>query len=254
MNRNPFKLILVVTLLATISQSNAVLAGLIVTVPGHANPFLAGLPDGATAQVGDRAPQQSPIEVSGILFSPGDVLHFSAAGAVSYNSNIFNGPDGGFVFSRGAENGIAGYTIPVNALVGVFLGPTRPDLTAAPVALDFGTGTSRDFLTLSPLLKQPFFIGDGVTSSSVTQGFVVPTGASRFYLGTTDGVEWSNNSGSFSVEITNSPVPEPSSLLLLVVGGLGCVVRTSLRQRYVKTADSISERIVANVRFTKDKN
>lgn len=193
-------------------------AGVIISVSGQSNPYLAGMPNGSTAAYGDRAPQQAPAQVSGLLLTPGLPVYFSATGSVSYNGAVFNGPDGGVVFSRGAENGIAGYTLTANALVGVFLGPVQPDLSAAPAALDFSTTASRDFLTLSPLLKQPFFIGDGKTGSGTNQQFFVPFGATRLYLGTGDGGEWLNNAGSFSVEVrtATATVPEPSSWWLLV--------------------------------------
>ncbi|HEY3242752.1 MAG TPA: hypothetical protein VGM03_05305 [Phycisphaerae bacterium] len=46
-----------------------------------------------------------------------------------------------------------------------------------------------------PGLRQPFFIGDGLTGtgSGAVQQFLVPDGATRLFLGTIDGCEWSNN-------------------------------------------------------------
>jgi hypothetical protein len=89
---------------------------------------------------------------------------------------------------------------PIDALVGVFLDASQPDSSAAPSSLDF---TSTSFTTLSPQLKQAFFIGDGLTGtgSGSPQTFVVPAGATRLFLGTSDGFGWFNNSGSFSVLI-----------------------------------------------------
>ena len=191
-------------------------AGVIISVSGQSNPYLAGMPNGSTAMYGDRAPQQSPALVSGLVLTPGLPVFFSATGSVSYNGAVFNAPDGGVVFSRGAENGIAGYTLTANALLGVFLGPDRPDLSSAPSALDFTTLASSNFLSLSPSLKQPFFIGDGKTSGGTNQQFFVPIGATRLYLGTGDGGEWLNNAGSFSVEVFTTAVPEPSSWLVLI--------------------------------------
>ena len=54
---------------------------------------------------------------------------------------------------------------------------------------------------LSPDLKQVFFMGDGLTSGSAVQEIVAPVGATRLYLGTMDGFEWSNNTGAFEVTI-----------------------------------------------------
>src|SRR5262249_38080913 len=73
-----------------------------------------------------------------------------------------------------------------------------------PPSLDFGTVASRDYVSLSPQLAQAFFIGDGrrsTISGSLCQSIVVPAGAARLFLGTMDGFEWNNNSGSYSVSI-----------------------------------------------------
>ena len=64
------------------------------------------------------------------------------------------------------------------------------------------------YLTLSPELKQVFFIGDGLNGNGLAQSVVVPQGATRLFLGTMDSVEWNNNVGSFTVQV----VPEPSAL------------------------------------------
>jgi hypothetical protein len=85
------------------------------------------------------------------------------------------------------------------------LGPDRPDTSPAPAALDFGTTQSRDYATLSPTLKQVFFIGDGRTSTGEVQKVTIPNGATRLFLGPMDGVEWSNNSGAFSVQVHHAP-------------------------------------------------
>jgi hypothetical protein len=49
------------------------------------------------------------------------------------------------------------------------------------------------------------------------QQIKIPAGASAFYLGTMDGFGWSNNSGSFDVQVTGpglAAVPEPGPLVL----------------------------------------
>ena len=192
--------------------SAAYAQSVVVPVPGTSNPYLAGMPNGSLCCSGDAAPAQSPAQVTGLPLTAGATLTFSATGGVTYDP-VFapNGPDGGFVFTTSGSNGISGATWPVNALVGVFLDNGQPDLTPAPAALDFSAGAATAFTSLSPALKQAFFIGDGLTGtgSGSVQTFVIPAGATRLYLGTADGVGWFNNAGSFSVTVSTSAAPPP---------------------------------------------
>jgi hypothetical protein len=191
------------------SLSALAVAQVNVTVPGTSNPYLAGMPNGSTCCSGDTAPAQSPVQV-GITLTPGSTLTFSATGGVDFAGGApASGPDGGFIFTTASSNGISGATWPVNALVGVFLDNNLPTSTAAPAALDFSTGAGTGFTTLSPVLKQAFFIGDGRTGtgSGANQTFVVPAGATRLYLGASDGFGWFNNSGSFGVTVTAAAAP-----------------------------------------------
>ena len=50
-------------------------------VPGEADPFLAGMPDGTTGSPGDVAPDHSPVLAAGIDLSNGFVV-FSVTGGV----------------------------------------------------------------------------------------------------------------------------------------------------------------------------
>jgi hypothetical protein len=188
-----------------------------VSVPGTSDPWLAGMPNGSGASWYDYAPAQSPVLV-GITIVPGTSYFFSATGLVDHGLTppVLCGPDGDLAdliqtHWTGAENGISNTNVPYNCLLGVFLGPDQPNLSGAPPTLDFTSSASRDYLTLSPLLKQTFFIGDGLTDSAIRQSVIAPPGATRLYLGTMDIYEWSNNTGSFNVNVT----PEPATLLLL---------------------------------------
>jgi hypothetical protein len=117
-------------------------------------------------------------------------------------------PDGYGITAHdaGPQNGIGDVVTPFVSLVGVFLGPDRPNLTPAPATrLDFSTPDSRGYQSLSPGLKQPFFIGDGVIDDGVRQRVVIPAGATRLFLGPMDSTGWSNNGGSFSVTVRELP-------------------------------------------------
>lgn len=216
-----------------------------VTVSGTANPWLAGMPSGTTDPP-DVAPNQSPAQVPGLNLSQGQALIFTVTGAVANCSTgpggsccptcgvAFPSPDGAPPGQDNAEffhhlaiNGISDIVAPINSLIGVFLGPNQPNLTSAPSTLDFSS-LGLGFSSLSPELKQTFFIGDGVTGtgSGNTQEFLVPAGATRVFLGTMDGGQWSNNSGEFRVSL----VPEPSGVLLLALGVI-VLVGYSIRDR-----------------------
>jgi hypothetical protein len=147
----------------------------------------------------------------------------SGRGTVELNTNIAVSP--GMVFNfpgpvdppvgdlsqiishlTAAENGLSDIVAPVNSLVGVFLGPSQPD-PSAPATLDFSTADSRDYTSLAPALQQVFYIGDGLTSTGAPHQVTVPDGATRLYLGTMDGFEWSNDSGAFSVRVGVNGTP-----------------------------------------------
>jgi hypothetical protein len=75
-----------------------------------------------------------------------------------------------------------------------------------------------NYTSLSPLLKQVFFIGDGMTDGGQMQQVVIPAEATRLFLGTMDNHGWSNNIGALIVQVTL--IPEPSTLTLLILLGL----------------------------------
>lgn len=179
---------------------------LTVNVPATANPYLAGMPNGTKAREGDKAPQQSPVLVERTL-SHAVAITFTAVGAVEHTPACppyCSGPNGANLGRHrgGAEHGISDIIAPMDALVGVFLDDGRPDRSKAPPGLDFRSFRA-DLATVSPpQLKQIFLIGNGRTSRGTPRRYLVPAKATRLYLGTMDGYEWNNNSGSFTVTVT----------------------------------------------------
>ena len=209
-----------VSLLAGLGMVLPAFAHSTLVVPGTANPWLAGAPEGTEVSFGDYALLNSPVELSGFWVS--GVLSFSATGAVRNGTCCeWRGPDGGEFYTHyvGAEHGISDVNAPINSLVGVFL--TDWPQAGEPVAdaLDFSL-IGLDFGYLAPQIGQTFFIGDGMNGDGFVQLFEIPTGATRLFLGTMDGYTWNDNDGSF--DVTVSSVPEPSSWALLA-GGLGLI-------------------------------
>ena len=100
------------------------------------------MPDGATASLGDVAPDQSPVLVPDLALQPGLLLSFEVTGGVAYDPNVAVAhPDGDVVTlhypAPGHENGISHVRGPADALMGVFLAPEPPGLSAAPWGPDF---------------------------------------------------------------------------------------------------------------------
>jgi len=188
--------------------------------PATSNPYLAGSPAGTVANpinphnnpdyAGTASdPKQSPVQVSNISIVPGASLTFDSVigGANNFSSSTLYTPDGntGWVTDNlyGAENGKSDVFAPINAVMGVFLGPNDPatDGNPVPSTLDFSTDDERNFQTLQPQLKQTFFIGDGRRDDGSVQSFVVPPGATRLYIATMDQYEWNNNIGGYTVTV-----------------------------------------------------
>lgn len=177
--------------------------GVTLVVPGSSNPYLAGMPDGTKAQKGDTAPEVSPVLVN-LSLAGATAITFTVSGEVSHGPMWpAETPEGSRVLAYriGSEHGIAGVVAPFESLMGVFLDDRQPDRSRAPRALTFRT-KDREFTTLHPQLKQVFFIGSGMTKSGAIRRFSIPPGATRLFLGTMDGYDWYNNTGSFRVTAT----------------------------------------------------
>jgi hypothetical protein len=212
-----------------------------ITVSALTDIWLAGQPNGSTLTGNfstDTAPANSPVEFD---VSGGETLTFSASGSTSVDQVCFAGPDGGCYpdessFGVGPVNGIGTYKGPSDALIGVFLNGSLPSGTGGPASEDF-TGAN-NFTSLSPLLNQIFFIGDGLTGtgSGTVQDFSVPAGATRLFLAVADSVGSSqNNEGSLSVTVSAlSSVPEPSTGGMAALAGMAGLAAV-LKRRFGRT-------------------
>jgi hypothetical protein len=173
--------------------------------------------NGAVVRRGDSAPEQSPILVTGVSVEGGVIFEFSASGSANHGTTLPLFPaDGEDLISHylGAENGIADITAPFVSLIGVFLGSNQPGGSAPPRGLDFRDPADRDYLTIGPELKQPFFIGDGVTSTGAVQQVIAPIGATRLFLGVMDEYRSADNEGGFTVRVMRSNSSAPIHLTL----------------------------------------
>ena len=113
----------------------------------------------------------------------------------------------------------------------------------APASLDFTpTGLGTDFTTLSPVLGQVFYIGDGVTSGNVFQEFTAPAGATRLALGIPDGFgfdgppgAYDDNDGAYIVRVAVNEIPTvPSGGTTLAMLVMSLVGLSTLRRRFVE--------------------
>ena len=183
---------------------------------------MAGGSSGATASYDDAAPANAPSSItvipgSTLKFSNvnGNVQHYSGdsqTGGNGESSDVYwhmkDPPTGAVAQGDGMQNNIGDITVPIDAMIGVFLTSSAPSSSNAPSTwLDFSTQAEQDQASWTTLeLQQPFFIGTGVTSNgTTTKTYVVPSNATRFYLGMMDGYEWMNNSGQFTGTITEQP-------------------------------------------------
>jgi hypothetical protein len=189
----------------------------------------------------------TPPEVS-VLGDAGQALTFSATGLLELTPGGepfgFHGPDGGpaaFSMSVSQAAGISGVNSPnVGYLAGVFLNGSEGATTGLSNSDFSPAGTGEDFASLSPVIDQVFFIGDGLTGTGVglAQQFFVPTGATILVLGIVDAGGYNgvpgayfDNHGAFAVDVhapaANGGVPEPASwaLMILGFGGAGAVLR-----------------------------
>jgi hypothetical protein len=188
-----------VALMASLGCSISI-AQTAVTIPGTANIYGAGhatppQPGGGGAGVLPTL-VNLPVGTHYISFS-------GVTGTVSYESGTSCGAEGSPQPLPGTDinscGGISGIIHSNRGLFlsGVFLDNSEPS-DPAPVRLVFDD-TRIGFTFISPLLRQTFFIGDGLTGtgSGSQQLFVVPTGATRLYLGFHDGRGFTRDPGYY---------------------------------------------------------
>ena len=189
------------------------------TIPATANPYLAGMPAGTTTIYNDTIYNATPYQVSGINVIPGTFLTFTSVsgsttvlpGYMSYYGP--NGDTSDYVWhgenyngnpnSPTSENNIADALMPESALFGVFLNDNVPTSNSTPPTIDWSSISVQNQTQYTNLMiQQPFYIGNGMTTSSVVQQYQVPAGATRLFLGTWDGVDYNNNLGSTAATVT----------------------------------------------------
>lgn len=181
----------------------------------------------------EEALEQLP---SFIAVMAGDTIRVlnPALGGVNFFNGFgppFFGPSGNGAAGSNLTplGGISGYLGPQGPLTGVFLDDSVPSGGPAPTTLDFTPGgLGLDFASLSPQLRQVFYIGDGVTSGGDFHTFIAPAGATRLFLGIPDGFgfggapgAYDDNDGSYRVRIGVNEVPtvpEPSTVAMMVAG------------------------------------
>jgi len=202
--------------------------------PASGNLWLSGMPAGTLTKnfrndnstVWDYAGtselmRQSPLplQLSSMNLSEGDALSFEGlTGTASYVAGATNSADGdsGFVVSIGQTrpnsvptnnlNGIANVRAPIGAVMAVFLNDDSPTSGSTPSCLDFASASQRNYSSISPQLKQVFFVGDGKKSDGTVQKIIVPPGATRVCIGMMDAWQWNDNIGNFSFKVYGSPV------------------------------------------------
>ena len=216
---------LVFACLCIVATGAMVSASVTINVSGTACPFFAGQTYGDLQSAAIDIVYGDDLAASGTLPPYIDVSGFTgplcitAAGEWGHGPGLISGPDGyGGEDPTHSEYGQFGISFitdgQLNALVGVFLTDAAPT-GSAPTSLVYGV----DDMT-TPELQQAFVIGSGLTN------VVIPTNATRLFLGLNNGYEWSNNVGS--LEVTVCQVPAPGAILL---GAMGTGLVGWLRRR-----------------------
>lgn len=177
-----------------------------------------------------------PLKITLPTGSAGQAITLSnVSGGVTQGVNAAGGPDGGYDPSLAMDidplDGISGIKADPGLggfLGGVFTSDAEP-ADPAPTALDYTAATKTltpNDPSYTPGLDQVFFMGDGLTGTSVgqTQQFVVPAGATTLWLGVVDAgyyqgapISTEGNTGGFNATIGLQPFRQASPLAAITV-------------------------------------
>jgi hypothetical protein len=203
------------------AAADAPAAATSITVRATDEIYAAGLKSGTTqaATLPHGLYLSSRAQCMGVQSVLGSKPCKSPLGCISLNGsmNYLNDPDGAYAQVSDSYNDgigpISGISAPgAGYLVAVFTAQAKPSGTA-PAPLTFiQSGTK--FKTLTPLLNQVFFVGDGLVGDNKGghQRFVIPAGARRVYFGISDACGFNgppgcyyDNQGTYTVTLGVSP-------------------------------------------------
>jgi hypothetical protein len=198
--------LLLASLALVAATTGAAAPARVLTVPGTADLFAAGLttPPNLPGGGGTLPPRiQFAAGAGKVVTFPG------VSGELRWGlSSPILGPNGDPAMPTNilALGGISGLVAPGWLfLAGVFLGDGAP---TTPPPLRLRMENVAHVATISPKLQQPFYVGDGLTAGGVLRTYVVPANATRLYLGFLDApgkgrtpADYADNKGSVTVTV-----------------------------------------------------